>query len=188
MLTTTIVVGGIGLIVILARIFWRQVKKLWAKAKQGGVILSQPRRYILARLPPVLPQLDLRPDRHGDLPRRVRAARDVRVGDVGDGLGLAGERGVIHSRRGRRDAGDERARAQDLLRCRKEHRRWTTRPRSNCIVTAWNQVVAIVLVVVVFGWVGGKQLVSESYVQAKEKSAEMRAERKRKREEKKRGR
>ena len=56
------------------------------------------------------------------------------------------------------------------------------------IVTAWNQIVAIVLVVVVFGWAGGKQLVSESYVQAKEKSAEMRAERKRKREEKKRGR
>jgi len=46
------------------------------------------------------------------------------------------------------------------------------------VTTAWNQVVAIVLLVVVFGWVGGKQLVSESYVQAKEKSAELRAERK----------
>ena len=40
--TVVIVVGGIFLIVVLARIFWRQVKKLWAQAKQGGVILSQP--------------------------------------------------------------------------------------------------------------------------------------------------
>ena len=40
-----IVVGGGFLIVLLVRVFWRQVKKLWAQAKQGGVILSQPRRY-----------------------------------------------------------------------------------------------------------------------------------------------
>ena len=30
------------LIVILARVFWRKLKKLWEKAKQGGAILSQP--------------------------------------------------------------------------------------------------------------------------------------------------
>src|SRR5262249_14403274 len=41
-----IAVGGAFLIVVVARIFWRQVKKLWAQAKQGGVILSQPRRYM----------------------------------------------------------------------------------------------------------------------------------------------
>src|SRR5207342_226610 len=34
-LTAAIVLGGIGLLVVLARIFWREVKKLWAKAKQG---------------------------------------------------------------------------------------------------------------------------------------------------------
>src|SRR5262249_15236050 len=38
-----IAVGGAFLIVVVARIFWRQVKKLWAQAKQGGVILSDPR-------------------------------------------------------------------------------------------------------------------------------------------------
>ena len=37
-----IVVGGALLVVIVGRIFWRQVKKLWEQAKQGGVILSQP--------------------------------------------------------------------------------------------------------------------------------------------------
>ena len=30
------------LVVMLARIFWRQVKKLWDQAKQGGVILTTP--------------------------------------------------------------------------------------------------------------------------------------------------
>ena len=55
------------------------------------------------------------------------------------------------------------------------------------MVTAWNQIVAIVLVVVVFGWAGGKQLVGDSYQQAKVKSAEMRADRKRKKLEKRGG-
>ena len=44
-LAVVIVVGGAVLIVIVARLCWRQVKKLWAQAKQGGVILSTPRGY-----------------------------------------------------------------------------------------------------------------------------------------------
>src|SRR5437764_1094275 len=43
--TIVIVVGGAFLITILVRAFWKQVKKLWAQAKQGGVILSTPGRY-----------------------------------------------------------------------------------------------------------------------------------------------
>ena len=43
--TILIVVSGAFLIVLLGRIFWKQVKKLWAKAKQGGVILSRPKEY-----------------------------------------------------------------------------------------------------------------------------------------------
>jgi len=45
-LTVIIVVGGGVLLAMVVRIFWRQVKKLWAQAKQGGVILSQPGRYM----------------------------------------------------------------------------------------------------------------------------------------------
>src|SRR4051812_11147552 len=40
-----IAAGAVMLIVILGRIFWRQLKKLWVKAKQGGVILSRPKEY-----------------------------------------------------------------------------------------------------------------------------------------------
>ena len=44
------------------------------------------------------------------------------------------------------------------------------------ITTAWNVVVAIVLTVWVFGWSGGKQLVEESYADAKVKVAEQKAQ------------
>ena len=45
------------------------------------------------------------------------------------------------------------------------------------ITTACNVVFAIVLVVLVFGWTGGKLLVGQSYVDAKEKVAEQKAQR-----------
>jgi hypothetical protein len=44
-----------------------------------------------------------------------------------------------------------------------------------------------VLVVLVFGWTGGKLLVSESYVDAKEKVAEQKAQRAAKKEAKRQG-
>jgi hypothetical protein len=46
-------------------------------------------------------------------------------------------------------------------------------------------VVAIVLVLWVFGWAGGKQLVSQSYVDAKAKAAETKETHRRKKEAKK---
>jgi uncharacterized membrane protein YbhN (UPF0104 family) len=44
--TVALVAGVVFLCVVLGRIFWAQVKKLWEKAKQGGAILTQPRRYL----------------------------------------------------------------------------------------------------------------------------------------------
>ncbi len=40
------------------------------------------------------------------------------------------------------------------------------------VTTSWNIIFAIVLVVWAFGWTGGRQLVTTSYVDAKEKAAE----------------
>lgn len=45
------------------------------------------------------------------------------------------------------------------------------------ITTAWNVFFAIVLVVFVFGWAGGKKLVGESYTDAKVKVAEQKEQR-----------
>ena len=52
------------------------------------------------------------------------------------------------------------------------------------IVTAWNQVFAIVLLVWAFGWTGGKQLVRDSYGEAKGKVAEQSEARKERKAEK----
>jgi hypothetical protein len=51
------------------------------------------------------------------------------------------------------------------------------------ITTAWNQVFAIILVCFYFGWSGGRELVGSSYKGAKVKAAEMKAERKQKKDE-----
>jgi hypothetical protein len=48
------------------------------------------------------------------------------------------------------------------------------------LTTAWNQIVAIVLVCWVFGCVGGKQLVGQSYTDAKIRVADMKTERQQK--------
>ena len=45
-ISIAIAAGAVVLVVILGRVFWRRVKKLWAQAKEGGVILSTPRRYM----------------------------------------------------------------------------------------------------------------------------------------------
>jgi hypothetical protein len=53
------------------------------------------------------------------------------------------------------------------------------------ITTAWNVVLALVLVVSVFGWKGGKQLVTQSYADAKVKVAEQKEQHAEKKAEKK---
>src|SRR5262245_34770653 len=40
-----IAVGAVILITLLVRVFWKQVKKLWAQAKQGVKILARPKDY-----------------------------------------------------------------------------------------------------------------------------------------------
>jgi len=47
LLWSSIVLGGMALIVLLARAFWHKLRGLWAKAKRGGAILSRPRDYLL---------------------------------------------------------------------------------------------------------------------------------------------
>ena len=110
-----IAAGAVVLIVLLGRIFWRQVKKLWLQAKQGGVILSRPKRVLHPRVSAVAPLVALQAGRDRDLPGRVRDPGHVRVDHVGDRLGLARQRRLLHARRGRDHPGDERARARHVL-------------------------------------------------------------------------
>ncbi len=181
---TLIVVVGVAIgIAVLVRICWRWVKKLWAQAKQGGVILTQPRRYFTrAFLPsflswackliviaiflaafaiPVTFESVMWVVGSGSLANTVSFTPGaVGVTQATNALALKTCCHVPNSQ------AVDYSTAQQL------------------ITTAWNQIVAIVLVCFVFGWTGGKLLVTQSYSEAKTKTAETKEEHHRKRLEK----
>jgi uncharacterized membrane protein YbhN (UPF0104 family) len=181
--TIVIVVGGAFLLVLVGRIFWRQLKKLWAQAKQGGVILATPRRYLTrAFLPsflswlckltvigiflaafaiPVTFESVMWIAGSGSLanvvsftPGAVGITQATNALALNTCCDVANETAVAYSS------------AQQL------------------IVTAWNVGLALLLVVVVFGWTGGKVLVGGAYSDAKDKVAEQKEQRAAKRAEK----
>jgi uncharacterized membrane protein YbhN (UPF0104 family) len=185
--TIGIVVGGAALIVLIGRIFWRQVKKLWAQAKQGGVILSQPKRYLTrAFLPsflswlckltvigiflaafaiPVTFESIMWVTGSGSLANVVSfTPGSVGITQATNALALNTCCDVAKS------TAVDYSTAQQL------------------ITTAWNILFATVLVVWVFGWSGGKLLIAESYADAKDKVAEQKAQRAKKKEAKRSGR
>jgi uncharacterized membrane protein YbhN (UPF0104 family) len=181
--TILIVLGGALLIVIVGRIFWRQVKKLWEQAKQGGKILTHPKRYFTrAFLPsfvswlckltvigiflaaftiPVTFESIMWVAGSGSLanvvsftPGAVGITQATNALALNTCCDVANETAVAYSS------------AQQL------------------IVTAWNVGLALLLTVVVFGWTGGKLLVTQSYVDAKDKVAEQKEARAERREQK----
>jgi uncharacterized membrane protein YbhN (UPF0104 family) len=171
-----IVAGAVLLVVVVGRIFWRQVKKLWQQAKQGGVILSQPKRYLTrAFLPsflswlckltvigiflaafaiPVTFESIMWVTGSGSLANVVSVTPGaVGITQATNALALSTCCGVSHS------TAVDYSTAQQL------------------ITTAWNVVFALVAVVAIFGWTGGKSLVLTSYEGAKEKAAEQKEQR-----------
>jgi uncharacterized membrane protein YbhN (UPF0104 family) len=167
-LPLAVVAGGFVLIVILGRIFWRQVKKLWAQAKEGGVILSTPGRYLSRVFLPSflgwLCKVGLTAVFLAAFAIPVTFESIMWVFGSGSLANVAsftpGAFGITQATNALalktccnvpNDVAVNYSTAQQL------------------VTTAWDQVVAIVLVVWVFGWTGGKQLVGSSYVEAKAK-------------------
>ena len=171
-----ILVGAVLLILIVGRIFWRQVKKLWNQAKQGGVILSQPKRYFTrAFLPslfswlcklavigiflaafaiPVTFESIMWVTGSGSLANVVSITPGaVGITQATNALALASCCDVPQS------VAVDYSTAQQL------------------ITTAWNCLFALILVVCIFGWTGGRSLVLQSYEGAKEKAAEQKEQR-----------
>ena len=182
-LTIALVAGGALLVVILARIFWKQLKKLWLKAKQGGAILAHPKQYFTrAFLPsflswvckltvigiflaafaiPVTFESIMWVSGSGSLanvasftPGAVGITQATNALALDTCCGVPTDTAVAYST------------AQQL------------------IVTAWNVTFALILVVSVFGWTGGKVLVGGAYSDAKDKVAEQKEQRAAKRESK----
>ncbi len=182
--TITIVAGGLFLLFLLGRIFWRQVKKLWNQAKQGGVILARPTQYLKwAFLPSLcswLCKLAVIGIFLAAFAIPVTFESIMWVVGSGSLANVAsftpGAVGVTQATNALaldtccnvpRDTAIDYSTAQQL------------------ITSAWNVLFATALVVIVFGWTGGKLLVGDAYVDAKERTADMKEARKRKRAERK---
>ena len=179
--TTLLVVAGIAVgIAVLVKLLWRQLKKLWAQAKQGGVILSQPRRYLTRAFLPSFLSWTCKLTVIGiflaafAIPVTFESIMWV----VGSGS-LANVTSFTPGAVGITQATNALALNECCDVPNQQAVDYST--AQQLITTAWNQVVAIVLVCVVFGWRGGKQIVTQSYADAKAKTNETKEEHRRKR-------
>ena len=174
--TVAIVAGGAFLLFLLGRIFWKQVKKLWAQAKKGGVILSQPKRYFLHVFLPSFLSWTCKLVVIGiflaafAIPVTFESIMWV----TGSGS-LANVVSVTPGAVGITQATN--ALALDACCDVPQSQAVDYSTAQQLITTAWNILVALVLVVWVFGWTGGKLLVGQSYTDAKVKVAEQKEQR-----------
>src|SRR5512133_1797177 len=166
--------GAIFLLVILARIFWNWVKKMWAKAKQGAAILGDLGSYVKLVL---LPQM-------GGYVAKVMviivflAAYSIPVtfGSVMSVLGSNQLANILSFTPG--GVGVNQAFNSFALDSYTDSTTATAYSiAQQLITTAFNVGFALVLVCIVFGWSGGSKLVKDSYVDAKVKAGEMKAQR-----------
>jgi uncharacterized membrane protein YbhN (UPF0104 family) len=170
-----IVAGGAFLIVLLARIFWRWLKKLWVQAKQGGKILESPKAYAEQVL---LPQTLSYAAKVGVICVFLAAySIPVTAGSVMGVIGSSSAANMTAVTPG--SVGITQAANVVALDGYTTSQNATNYSLTQQLVTTMvNQVYALILVVLIFGWSGGKLLVTDSYADAKVKAAEMRASRK----------
>ena len=170
--TAIFLLGGAYLIYLLVRMLWPRVLVWWEDAKEGGSILAQPRKYMgLVFVPSLLGWIaslgvmavflaayDIPVSFHtlmriagGNSIANVTSATPGGAG-VNQAFNVASLNGI--------------ASAQDAT---------AYSVTQQLITTAWNIIFGIIMLVWAFGWSGGKQLVGDSYVGAKEKAADQRA-------------
>ena len=173
-LTIGIIGGALFLLVVLMRIFWNWVKKMWEKAKAGAAILGDLRAYFKWV---VLPQA-------GGYAAKVcviaifLAAYGIPVtfGSIMSVLGSNQLANLISFTPG--GIGVNQAFNSFALESYTDTQTATAYSTGQqLITTAFNMGFAIILVCHVFGWKSGSALVRSSYADAKVKSSEMKEER-----------
>jgi uncharacterized membrane protein YbhN (UPF0104 family) len=178
-LTLGIIAGAIFLVLLLLRLFWAWVKKMWARAVQGAAILGDLGAYVKLVL---LPQM-------GGYAAKVAviavflAAYDIPVtfGSVMSVLGSNQLANILSFTPG--GIGVNQAFNTYALGAYTDDTTATAYSLGQqLITTAFNVGFAILLVCIVFGWQGGSKLVKDSYADAKVKKDEMGADRREKRE------
>ena len=174
-LAVVITVAVVGGLVLLARFLWRWVKKLWAQAKQGGAILARPREYLVKV---ALPSAGGYAAKLGVVAVFLAAygipVTFHTVMTVVGGNSIANVTSVTPGGVGVNQA----INTATLSNVTDPATATAYSLGQQLITTAWNILLAIALVAFVFGWHGGRQLVTGSYADAKDKVGEMKDNRK----------
>ncbi len=173
-LTLGIIAGSIFLIAIVMRVFWRWVKVMWARAKEGAAILGDFGAYVKLVL---LPQMGGYVAKVGVIIVFLAAyGIPVSFGSVMSVLGSNQLANLLSLTPG--GVGVNQAFNTFALDSYTDSTTATAYSVGQQLVTtAFNIGFAIILVCIVFGWSGGSTLVKTSYVGAKEKASEMKEER-----------
>ncbi len=174
-LSLGLLVGGAVLAVMLVKIFWRWLKGLWEKAKQGGKILESPKAFTTRVL---LPQAASYASKVGVIVVFLAAySIPVTFHSVMSVIGSSSAANMTSVTPGA--VGITQAANVVALQDYTDADTATAYSLTQQLVTTGvNLVFALALVILVFGWTGGKLLVSDSYADAKVKAAEMKASRK----------
>src|SRR4051812_26098397 len=172
--TAILLLGGAFLIYLLLRAFWPKVVHWWDDAKEGGGILSEPRKYFVRVFCPSLlawiASLGVMavflaaykiPVSFDTLMRIAGGNSIANVPSVTPAPPGVNQAFHVASLKGVTDSTTATAYsvAQQL------------------VTTAWNILFAMIVLVFAFGWTGGKALLGSSYSDAKEKAAEQKAAR-----------
>ena len=170
--TAILLLGGVVLIYLVVRAIWPKVVKWWDQAKEGGAILGRPRTY-LARV--FLPEGIAWLASLGVMAVFL-AAYDIPVSfhtlmRIAGGNSIANVTSVTPGGAGVNQAFN----VASLNGVTSPTNATAYSVAQQFVTTAWNILFAIVLMAWAFGWSGGKELVSTSYTDAKEKAAEQKA-------------
>jgi uncharacterized membrane protein YbhN (UPF0104 family) len=170
--TAILVVGVVSGIAMLIRAYWPRVVKFWQKAKAGGKVLQHPGTYFGKVFFPSfvawaagLGIVATFMDGYG-IPVTFHTIMTVTgsnsiANSVSVTPGGAGVQQVFNVAALKDVADSTTATAYSLA--------------QQLISTAYHILMALVLVLWVFGWAGGKSLVEQSYAEAKERAAKQKA-------------
>ncbi len=174
-LVVLLVAGAVVLLVLLARIFWERLAKLRAQMVSGGAILRSPRRTLTDLFLPVLGSFAARLaivavflGAYGIPVSFHNVATVTASNSISNSVSATpGGVGVTQAMNSAALSGSTDAATATAYSIGQQ-----------LIVTAWDVLFAVILVCWVFGWSGGKALVESSYADAKVKSRELKAKRK----------
>ena len=169
-LALLLLIGGVILAVILVRIFWRWLKKLWEKAKEGGKILGNPKAFATRVL---LPQVGSYAAKVGVIAVFLAAySIPVTFDSVMSVIGSSSAANMVSVTPGAVGV-TQAANVVALTNYTTSDTATAYSLSQQLVTTAVNLGYALILVILIFGWTGGKLLVSQSYADAKVKAKEM---------------